>query len=306
MDVLKKTLVAGSRGSTLALKQTQTVIEQLKAAKASLVPSFNVELRIIKTQGDHIQNVPLANIGGKGVFTKELEQSLLDRSIDFAVHSLKDLPVELPGGLTIAAYLPRERPNDVLISRAGQPLRELPQGATVATGSLRRKFQLLQVRPDFQIVDVRGNIETRIDKLSKNNWDGLILAYAALHRLGKTDLITEIIPAETLYPAVGQGIIAIESRAEPEWHTVFAALNHSETERCARAERAFLSGLGGGCQVPVGVISNVQDGQIFLSGVYLPAEGHTMIKAQAEGNADQPEQAGAQLASSILQQYRGV
>ena len=256
------------------MQQTQTVIDLVKA----IYPSLNVELKIIKTKGDHIQDSPLAEIGGKGLFTKELEQSLLAKNIDFAVHSLKDLPVELPSGLTIAAYIKREQPNDVLISKGNKPLCDLPQNGIVATGSLRRKFQLLRYREDFQIVDLRGNIETRIEKLYKNDWDGLILAYAALQRLGKTDLISEMIPEDVLYPAVGQGIMAVECREEPAMRAIFAALNDRETEMCAIAERAFLQGLGGGCQVPVGVISTVQDDMLHLSGIYMPEDGKYCIK----------------------------
>jgi hydroxymethylbilane synthase len=292
---MKDQLVAGTRGSTLARKQTQMVIDLLRAA----YPKLKVDTRIITTTGDHIQDTPLAKIGGKGVFTKELENSLLNRDIDFAVHSLKDLPVELPQGLTIGAYLERETPNDVLISKGNLTLYDIPRHGTIATGSLRRKLQLLRYRDDLQIVDVRGNIETRIKKLYDNNWDGLILAYAALHRLEKTGLISEIIPAEIMHPAVGQGIIAIECRDENEMHTLFSAINHAETETCAMAERAFLAGLGGGCQVPVGVTSQIGNGQLRLSGIYIPDEDdyrhETLTMAATE-----PEQAGQQLAAQIL------
>lgn len=262
-------------------------------------------MKIIKTQGDHIQNTPLAKIGGKGVFTKELEEQLLAGVIDFAVHSLKDLPVELPEGLMIAAYLPRERPNDVLISKNRLPLNAIPPQGVIATGSLRRKCQLLRYRPDLQIVDVRGNIETRLEKLVKNNWDGLILAYAALARLGKTDVLTEIIPEEILYPAVGQGIIAVETRNEQRMADIFAAINDSVTAICAIAERAFLQGLGGGCQVPVGVISRLESRQLFLSGRYIPDNGEYCIEDSITTSADVPVIAGKQLAEKILSETIG-
>jgi len=267
-------------------------------------PSRNIELKIIKTKGDHIRDTPLAKIGGKGLFTKELEHSLLEQHIDFAVHSLKDLPVELPAGLTIAAYIKREAANDVLISKGSKKLHEIPENGIIATGSLRRKFQLLQYRKDFQIVDVRGNIETRIEKLSKNNWDGLILAYAALKRLGKTDLISEILPEDIMYPAVGQGIVAVECRDDPHKHELFSAINDKETEICAIAERAFLSGLGGGCQVPVGVISTVQDGKILLSGVYMPEDGESVIREEVVFDAEKSDLAGEKLAEKILRRYQ--
>jgi hydroxymethylbilane synthase len=293
-------LIAGSRGSNLALKQTQTVIDLLK----TIYPPLNVELKIIKTKGDHIQDSPLAKIGGKGLFTKELEQNLLEKHIDFAVHSLKDLPVQLPSGLAILAYIKRECAQDVLISKENKSLREIPHHGVIATGSLRRKFQLLQYREDLHIVDVRGNIETRIEKLYKHDWDGLILAYAALQRLGKTELISEIIPEDVLYPAVGQGIIAVECREEPTMRAIFAAINDRETEMCAMAERAFLQGLGGGCQVPVGVISKVQNAKIHLSGIYMPEDGKYCIKEAVLFDAGKPDIAGAKLAEKILAEYQ--
>lgn len=291
---MKNRLVAGTRGSTLARAQTNLVSDLLQAAHADL----SIDTVIIKTTGDHIQDVALAKIGGKGLFTKELEQSLLKGDIDFAVHSLKDLPVELPPGLTIGAYLKRETPNDVLISKNNLPLRDIPQGGTIATGSLRRKFQLLRYRSDLKIVDVRGNIETRIKKLRDNNWDGLILAYAALSRLDKTDQISEIIPDDIMHPAVGQGIIAIECR-DDDAHAVFSAINHPETETRAVAERAFLAGLGGGCQVPVGITSKIENGHLHLSGVYMP-EGGQYRHETVTMEATKPQKAGQQLAAQIL------
>ncbi len=228
---------------------------------------------------------------------------MLNREIDFAVHSLKDLPVELPPGLIIGAYLQRETPNDVLISKGNLPLHNIPQGGTIATGSLRRKFQLLRYRDDLKIVDVRGNIETRIKKLHDNDWDGLILAYAALHRLDKTDLISEIIPVDIMHPAVGQGIIAIECRDDDNRRAIFSVINHLETETRAIAERAFLTGLGGGCQVPVGVTSKIENGQLHLSGVYMPEGGQYRQKTLTM-EATKPQKAGQKLAEQILQGNR--
>ena len=274
-------------------------MDLLKAA----YPALTLELQIVKTQGDVVQDAPLAKIGGKGLFTKELEQSLDAREIDFAVHSLKDLPVELPAGLMLAAYLTRECPNDALVSKDRRKLSEIPRNGTIATGSLRRKCQLLRYRPDVQIVDVRGNIETRLAKLTQNNWDGLILAYAALQRLGKTEVITEIIPAEVIYPAVGQGIIAVECRTESAMAEFFAAINDHAAETCAIAERAFLQGLGGGCQVPVGVISTIRQGQLELAGVYLPEDGKYWIKEKIIFDAGQPRVAGERLAEKISKKY---
>lgn len=294
-----KKLIAGSRGSTLALKQTQIVIDALQQR----YPELDVPLRIITTKGDHLQDTPLAKIGGKGLFTKELEQSLFEYAIDFAVHSLKDLPVELPEGLTLAAYMPRETPNDALISKEGKPLHELPSHAIVATGSLRRKLQLLKQRSDLQIVGVRGNLETRVRKFHKNKWDGLVLAYAGLHRLGRAELISQILPEEIIYPAVGQGIIAVECRADSPACELFAAINDPLTETYALAERAFLQGLGGGCQVPVGVISLILGDRLQLSGVYLPENGKYTLTQELEWERSQPIAAGRTLAEKILAEY---
>lgn len=215
------------------------------------------------------------------------------------MHSLKDLPVELPPGLTIGAYLARDTPNDVLIGKENIRLRDIPCNGVIATGSLRRKLQLLRYRNDLNIVDVRGNIETRIEKLYKNNWDGLILAYAALKRLGKTELISEVIPAKIMYPAVGQGIIAVECRDEPMSQDLFAALNDPDTATCAVAERAFLQGLGGGCQVPVGVISHIRDTYLHLAGIYMPKEGRYVCE-HVVMETSTPEPAGKTLAEKIL------
>lgn len=293
--------MAGSRGSNLALKQTQTVIDLLKTT----YPSLNIALKIITTKGDYMQDTPLAKIGGKGLFTKELEKSLFDKKIDFAVHSLKDLPVELPSGLTISAYIKRDPANDVLISKENKLLREIPQHGVIATGSLRRKLQLLRYRQDLRIVGVRGNIETRLEKLHTHNWDGLILAYAALKRLGKTHIISEILLEDLVYPAVGQGIIAVECREEPESYELFSAINDRDTEIYAIAERALLKGLGGGCQVPVGVISKVQSGALHLSGVYMPEDGKYCIKEKIILDASQPALAGQKLAEKIFCEYQG-
>ncbi|MDY0094253.1 MAG: hydroxymethylbilane synthase [Candidatus Vecturithrix sp.] len=289
-------LIAGSRGSPLALKQTQAAIDAL----AQYAPSVSCEVKIIKTQGDHLLDVPLAKIGGKGVFTKELEQSLLRGEIDFAVHSLKDLPIELPAGLTIGAYLPRELPNDALISKENRKLKDLPCGATLATGSLRRKLQLLEYRPDLKITDIRGNIETRLQKLADNHWDGLVLAYSGVRRLGKTDLISEMLPTDLIYPAIGQGIIAIECREDPELLLLLTGVNDQTTQTCALAERAFLKGMGGGCQLPLGIISHIQAGVLHLSGKFFREGRCSGIRHSIQDDANQPGQAGKRLAEELL------
>ncbi|MCP4404859.1 MAG: hydroxymethylbilane synthase [bacterium] len=288
-------LIAGTRGSNLARTQTQTVIDLLRKTS----PKLEIETRIVKTKGDHIQDTPLIQIGGKGLFTKELEVSLAKREIDFAVHSLKDLPVELPPGLTLGAYLTRDLPNDVLVSKGNLALDDIPHQGTIATGSLRRKFQLLRYRSDLQIVDIRGNIETRLQKLKNNNWDGLILAHAALKRLEKTEIISDLISQEIMYPAVAQGIVAVECRDETAMHDIFRPINHGNTAIYAIAERAFLQDIGGGCQVPLGVISDIQGEQLTLSGIYMPQEDN-IIQERVVGDARSPEQTGRELAEKIL------
>ncbi len=228
-----------------------------------------------------------------------MEVSLAKREIDFAVHSLKDLPVDLPPGLTLGAYLTRDLPNDVLVSKGNLALDDIPHQGTIATGSLRRKFQLLRYRSDLQIVDIRGNIETRLQKLKNNHWDGLILAHAALKRLEKTEIISDLISQEIMYPAVGQGIVAVECRDETAMHDIFSPINHGSTAIYAIAERAFLQGIGGGCQIPLGVISDIQGEQLTLSGIYMPQED-TIIQERVVGDARSPEQTGKELAEKIL------
>lgn len=209
----------------------------------------------------------------------------------------------MPPDLGIGAYLTRDLPNDVLVSKNSLTLDQIPHQGTIATGSLRRKFQLLHYRKDLRIADIRGNIETRLRKLEENDWDGLILAHAALKRLGKTGLISDIIPQEVMYPAVGQGIIAVECRDEAIMHYIFAPISDDDAESCAMAERAFLKGIGGGCQVPLGVISKIQDRELTLSGVYMPGE-ENIIRKQAFGDLHYPEEIGQELAESILECVR--
>lgn len=210
----------------------------------------------------------------------------------------------MPSDLTIAAYLKREKANDVLISKDHQKLHEIRKNGIIATGSLRRSLQLLQYRNDLHIVDIRGNLDTRIEKLYKNDWDGIILAYAGLKRFGRTDLISEILSEKIMYPAVGQGIIAVECRDEPALRELFSAINDDETETCAVAERAFLEGLGGGCQVPVGVISHIEGDTLHLSGVYIPENGEYCLKENIVFEAAKPGIAGKKLAQKILNGYK--
>src|SRR5450755_1221269 len=238
-------LVIASRGSQLALWQARWVAAQLSAA------GHPCRIEIVKTTGDKITDVPLAKVGTKGLFTKEIEEALLDGRADLAVHSLKDLPTELPAGLVLAAVPPREDPRDAVV---GKKLADLPLGAKVGTSSLRRAAQLRQLRPDLQVESVRGNLDTRLRKLDEGQYDAILLAAAGLKRLGWGDRIAEILAPEKMCPAVGQGALAIETRAGS---TAVAALDHADTHIAVMAERAVLAALGGGCQVPIGAYATV-------------------------------------------------
>lgn len=282
-------LIIGSRGSQLALWQSRWVAARLP------IPS---ELLIIKTTGDKITDVPLAKVGTKGLFTKELEEALLDNRIDLAVHSLKDMPTELPQGLVLAAVPEREDARDAIV---GKTLDELGAGARVGTSSLRRAAQLKALRPDLQIESIRGNLDTRLRKLDEGLYDSIVLAAAGLRRLGWGDRITQILPVDVMCPAVGQGALAIETRggSDPA-AAVVATLTHEDTLRAVRAERAVLNGLGGGCQVPIGAHARIKDGRLQLRGVVARPDGSKVICLEAEGDAGEPEVVGSQLARDLL------
>ena len=243
------TIVIGTRSSKLALWQADYVADCLRKR----YPELRAEKKLMTTKGDKILDAPLAKIGGKGLFTKELEQDMLAGGIDIAVHSLKDMPTEVPEGLVISAITERFDPGDAVVSPKYKTLDNLPRGAKVGTSSLRRKAQLLHARPDLQISDLRGNVNTRLEKLEREHFDAIILAVAGLKRLGFADRITEVLPREIVLPAVGQGALAIETREDDrEVRNFIAFLNDEATVACARAERAFLARVEGGCQVPVG------------------------------------------------------
>ncbi|MBI2423933.1 MAG: hydroxymethylbilane synthase [Candidatus Hydrogenedentes bacterium] len=289
-------LVAGSRGSDLALTQTKWVVAQLQAA----APGLEVELEIIKTKGDIIRDVPLAKIGGKGLFTKELEVALLEKRIDFAVHSLKDLPTELPAGLAIGAIPPRECPQDALLTRDGKGLEELPQGARVGTSSMRRHLQLQLFRPGLTIVDLRGNVPTRIEKLDRGHYDAIVLAAAGLIRLGLAHRITQLLAPGVMLSAVGQGALAIEIRDEDdEMRTLLRAIHHEDTAVAVAAERALLQGLGGGCQVPVGALATVKDQLIVLNACVCSPDGAQIMRTELTGHRSDAKALG-QLGAEAL------
>jgi hydroxymethylbilane synthase len=282
-------LVIASRGSQLALWQARWVAAQLSAA------GHPCRIEIVKTTGDKITDVPLAKVGTKGLFTKEIEEALLDGRADLAVHSLKDLPTELPEGLVLAAVPEREDPRDAVV---GKTLVRLPLGARVGTSSLRRAAQLRQLRPDLQVESVRGNLDTRLRKLDEGQYDAILLAAAGLKRLGWGDRIAEILPPEQMCPAVGQGALAIETRAGFE---KVAMLDHADTHTAVLAERAVLAALGGGCQVPIGAYATVSEGHIHVLAIVAAPDGTQVIRAEAEGGAAQAAEVGARLAADLLQ-----
>ena len=254
-------------------------------------------IEIIKTTGDRITDVPLAKVGTKGLFTKEIEEALLDGRADLAVHSLKDLPTELPEGLIIAAVPEREDPRDAVV---GQRLADLPHGARVGTSSLRRAAQLRKLRPDLVIESVRGNLDTRLRKLDEGRYDSILLAAAGLKRLGWADRIAEILPAEVMCSAVGQGALAIETRAAGPGRDACAALDHAATHAAVTAERGVLGALGGGCQVPIGAHATVHDGVLHLLGVVASPDGTELVRAESEGPVTDADSIGRALGAELL------
>jgi hydroxymethylbilane synthase len=291
----------GTRGSDLALWQTNWVKEEL----LKKFPELQVDITIIKTTGDKILDSPLSNIGDKGLFIKEIEQALLNGEIDLAVHSLKDVPTLIPNGLTIGAITRREDVRDVFIAHPKKPykkFRDIPQGGTIATGSLRRKSQVLRMRPDVQIVDVRGNLNTRFRKLEESSWDGMILARAGVVRLGWESRITEVLPTVEILPAVGQGALAIEIRAgDKRLGKLCASLHHDPTSKAALCERALLRRLEGGCQIPVGAYARTEDGQFMMEGLVGSADGRYAVRGTIRGSADDAETLGRDLAETLLE-----
>jgi hydroxymethylbilane synthase len=283
----------GSRGSQLALWQANYISSLLRAR------GHEVELEIIKTTGDRITDVALAKVGTKGMFTKEIEEALAEGRVDLAVHSLKDLPTKLSAGFELAAVTTREHPNDVFLSVRYQKLSELPLGARVGTSSLRRQAQLKALRPDLDIHPLRGNVDTRIRRLEEGTYDGIILAAAGLNRLGRTELVREVIPTDSMCPAAGQGALGIEIRAGD--HAIREHLNFLD-DAAARAtttcERALLDSLGGGCQVPIGAFAESRNGRLTLHAVVARPDGSSVLRESQTG--DNPEQLGARVAKVLL------
>lgn len=331
----KKKIIIATRGSKLALWQAEFVQAELKKRN----PGLQVELNKIKTTGDKILDVPLAKVGGKGLFVKEIEEALLSRKADLAVHSMKDVPTEFPQGLHLAVICEREDPRDAFISHVPHFV-ELPKGARVGTSSLRRSSQLLNIRPDLLIHSLRGNVETRLRKLDEGQFEAVILAAAGVKRLGLHHRITEVLPFETSLPAIGQGAVGIECRIEDQFiHTLISPLDHRETSVCVKAERAFLKRLEGGCQVPIAAYARIERGAkgegqraegrerkyqspphnpslskgeggaglrtqnfelLVMDGLVGSIDGSTLVRGHIEGRPEEAEHMGTVLAEDVL------
>lgn len=291
----------GTRGSALALAQAGWVKQRLEAEFSGL----RVDIAVIKTSGDRFLDTPIKAIGGKGIFVKEIEEALLRNKIDLAVHSMKDLPTEIPLGLTIAAVSEREDPRDVLVHLDHKALKDLPAGGRIGTGSLRRRAQLLNYRRDLSLVAIRGNIDTRLKKLERGEVDALVMAVAGLRRLGWQERVTEYLPPEICLSAVAQGALALESRdGDPAAQRV-AFLHDRLAAVEVRAERAFLRRLGGGCQIPVGARAWVADTQIRLMGMVADVDGIRLFRGEISGRAEESEGLGRELAERLLKQGAG-
>ena len=283
----------GSRGSQLALWQANHIAALLREQ------SHEVELKIIKTTGDKILEVALAQVGTKGMFTKEIEEALADRRVDLAVHSLKDMPTELSAGFAIAAITKRENSQDVFCSARYKSIDDLPQAARVGTSSLRRQAQLKVLRPDLEIHPLRGNVDTRLRKLSEGEYDALILAAAGLNRLGKTDLVQQLIPKSVMCPAAGQGALGIEIRdGDAVTRSYLAFLDDRDARAATTCERALLNKLGGGCQVPIGAAAEVRNGRLHLDAIVANPDGTKILRESRDG--DDPEKLGSEVGETLL------
>lgn len=287
----------GSRGSALALTQARLV----EAAMRARFPSVDISLAVIKTTGDKMAEAPLSQISGKGVFIKEIQEALLSREIDLAVHSLKDLPTEPAEGLRLGAVMEREDPRDCVVSRFGEQLLELPRGAIVGTSSLRRQAQVRAAKKTVRVQDIRGNLDTRLRKVMNGDVDSIIVAYAGVRRLKREDDVSEVLPFDLMLPAPGQGCLGLETRAgDDKVSELVSALNHEPSGRAAEAERAFLSGLGGGCRVPIAAYARLEKGQFILDGLAISPDGGQSVRGRLSGPPEQAARLGAELARQLL------
>src|SRR5258706_12140330 len=284
----------GSRGSQLALWQANHVAALLRAH------AHQVEIEIIKTTGDKILDVALAKVGTKGMFTKEIEEALAEERVDLAVHSLKDVTTELPAGFQLAAILPREDARDAFVSERFESIRELPQNARVGTSSLRRQAQIKAVRPDLEVHPLRGNVDTRLGKLAKGEYDAIILAVSGLKRLQRTEFVRGYLSIDEMCPAAGQGALAIEIReGDAGTLALLSFLDDGEARATTSCERSALNGLGGGCQVPIGAYAQIKNGELFLSAVVASPDGAKIIRHEESGS--DPQRVGARAARALLE-----
>ncbi len=298
-----KKISIGTRGSKLALWQAEWIKSELN----KLHPTLDIELIKIKTTGDKILDVPLAKVGGKGLFVKEIEEALLIHRVDIAVHSMKDVPTEFPKGLHLPVVCKREDPRDAFLSQMLDTtfkikrFADIPKGAIVGTSSLRRSSQLLSLRPDVKIEQLRGNLDTRIRKLDEKRFDAIILALAGVKRLGLTHRVTEILPVHISLPAIGQGAIGIECRVnDGQIHSLLQPLNHVDTFTCVSAERSFLKRLEGGCQVPIAAHARIENNNLIMDGLVGSVNGNRIIRGHIEGNPADAETLGYLLANDVL------
>jgi hydroxymethylbilane synthase len=300
---LRREIRIGTRGSALALWQAEWVKSELE----NKYPGMSVALTKIKTTGDKILDVPLAKVGGKGLFVKEIEEAMLRGEIDIAVHSMKDVPTFFPDGLHLGAITKREDPRDAFISRNNVKFRDLPKGARIGTSSLRRQSQLMHIRPDFVIEQLRGNVDTRLRKLKEGQYDAIILAAAGVKRLGLAGNVTEYIEPETSLPAIGQGALGIECRVDDrELNDLIAFFNHADSRVCVTGERALLRRLEGGCQVPIACYGRIKNGNLHLTGLVGSVDGKTIIRDVIEGQPAEAERLGVELAEKLLKQGADV
>lgn len=294
-------IVVGTRGSKLALIQTNWVVEELKKAN----PEIEFEIKIIKTKGDLVTHLPLHKIGDKGLFTREIEQQLLDREIDLAVHSMKDMPSTLPQGLKFANVPRREDPRDILVLKENyKTIEDLPHGARIGTGSKRRIYQLLKYRPDLEVVPIRGNIDTRIRKIEDENLHGIVLAAAGLLRAGLEEHISYYLPTNIMIPAPAQGALALEIREnDSHMEEIISHIKDETTEIQVAAERGFLAGVNGSCHVPMGAYCEINDDKLILTGLYGDEEGKKLVVKSIEGSVKDSSKIGFDLAEEVLKEY---
>ena len=296
---MRRAVVIGTRGSSLSVCQTEIVRVRLEER----FPQRRFELKTIKAQADRRPDVPLVALSGEGIFVKELEQALLADEVDLAVHSMKDLPLAIPEGLTIAAITEREDAHDALVSRAGQSWEQLPAGSRVGTSSIRRRSQLLCSRRDVEFVEIRGNVDTRLRKLDEGRYDAIVLAACGLIRLGLEARITEYLPMTQMLPEPGQGALGIEAREDDdEILEMLRTLDDATSRACVSAERAFLRALGGGCRVPIAAYAQAKDGALTLDGAVVAPDGSKWLRDTMSGPASSPESLGEELANRLLAQ----